>query len=74
MLNKIPDCPKCGEDEMWRPPGKELSLKCYWCGWSSGPLIGIGAQHIVADGESVVQRIERAVHEARAQLEQREAL
>jgi len=64
MLTKLPDCPRCLEDELWRVPGKDLRVRCYLCGWDSGPLI-------VADGESVAQRIERAVLEARAQRERR---
>lgn len=63
MMSILPDCPVCGEDELWRPPHKPNSLKCYLCGWDSGPLQ-------VADGETMAQRYERAVSDAKAKQEQ----
>lgn len=37
-MRKLPDCPRCYEDELWRVPGKKLQIKCYVCGWDSGIL------------------------------------
>lgn len=40
MNNKLPDCPRCDEDELYRLPGKETKIRCYSCNWDSG-LLGI---------------------------------
>lgn len=38
-MNKIPDCPRCGEDELWFVADLPHSfrLRCYLCGYDSGP-------------------------------------
>lgn len=33
MRRKLPDCPKCGLDELWLRRHKFwLDVMCYWCG------------------------------------------
>lgn len=46
-MRKLPDCPKCQEDELWRVPGKELQLRCYLCGWDSGVIAAADWQNDV---------------------------
>lgn len=48
-------CPHCGEDELWRPPGKNI-VSCQECGWHSGALT-------LHPGETVAERLERAIVE-----------
>lgn len=32
-MRKLPDCPRCGEDELWILRHADyVDLKCYWCG------------------------------------------
>lgn len=33
-MRKLPDCPKCQEDELWlQPTSGSLHIRCYECGW-----------------------------------------
>ena len=48
-------CPKCGEDELWHPPGQNIA-KCKECGWDSGELT-------LHPGETMAERWERAIVE-----------
>lgn len=35
LKSKLPDCPKCDEDELWvQTFSGALIVKCYLCGWS----------------------------------------
>jgi ribosomal protein S27AE len=38
-MNKIPDCPRCGEDELWflADLPNYFRLRCHLCGYDSGP-------------------------------------
>lgn len=37
MMRKLPDCPKCEENDLrLSRAGHELWLHCYECGWKSG--------------------------------------
>lgn len=38
MNKKLPDCPECGLDELYRLPGKATRVQCYACSWDSGIL------------------------------------
>lgn len=32
-MRKLPDCPRCGEDELWILRHADyVDVKCYWCG------------------------------------------
>lgn len=59
MLTRLPDCPRCQEDELWLVPGKEVVVRCYLCGWDSG---------VIAEGHAVTRAdlIERVVRNERA--------
>lgn len=50
LKEKLPNCPKCGEDELW-VVCDEISyrLRCYRCGLDAGP-------RAVADGETLDER------------------
>jgi hypothetical protein len=57
-MNKLPDCPRCGEDELWVAPYHDLRVRCYRCNWDSGIIV-------VGTGETVDQAIAKAVEEYR---------
>jgi uncharacterized protein (DUF983 family) len=49
MMRKLPDCPKCGEDELWlKHISFTVQLKCYLCGWSSGIVTPMAGQDLDA--------------------------
>lgn len=39
LTRKLPDCPRCGEDELWCNPGEDIRVRCYFCGWDSGAIV-----------------------------------
>lgn len=40
MTKKLPDCPKCGEDELWLwRTGDSFRVRCYLCGWDSDDVV-----------------------------------
>lgn len=55
---KMPDCPRCGQDELYIGSVWWLSVNCYLCSWTSDEIK-------VWDGESISDAIERAVEDAK---------
>lgn len=55
-MNKLPDCPLCGLDELWlsRFDDGTREVRCYFCDWVSGPIA-------MLDGVSEADRIENVV-------------
>jgi hypothetical protein len=56
-MKKLPNCPRCQEDELWRVPGKEIRIRCYECGYDSGVLEPI-RDHVVileVDEDALIQ-------------------
>jgi len=37
-MKKLPDCPKCENDELYLLPGQETRVRCYFCGYDSGTM------------------------------------
>ncbi len=53
-MTKLPNCPRCGDDELWRVPETGVRLRCYECGWDSQVFLQ-------RTGESVDDTIARAI-------------
>lgn len=51
-MTKLPNCPRCGDDELWRVPGKQLQVRCYECGYDSGIL----AEDKPADADALIAK------------------
>ena len=59
MMRKLPDCSKCGEDELYLYSSDgTFVLACAECGWNSGIVT-------VADGQSLDDAIAAAVGKAK---------
>lgn len=44
LARKLPNCPKCKEDELWLTRrGYLFRLRCYLCGWDSDEIEQVGA-------------------------------
>lgn len=40
MRTKLPDCPRCSEDELWLwRTGDSVRVRCYLCGWDSDDIV-----------------------------------
>lgn len=61
-MTKLPDCPKCQEDELWFARYHGLyKVSCYLCGWNAYGDIGTKE-----DGQELEDAIAEAVAAARA--------
>lgn len=58
MRTKLPDCPRCEEDELWLWRGGDVfEVKCYLCGWSTGRVTLATGQDIK---DVIAQKVEAA--------------
>lgn len=58
LTRKLPDCPKCGEDELYFSSAWAWCVSCYLCGWTSD-IFSVGYEETPSDA------IERVVEAAK---------
>lgn len=57
-MRKLPDCPKCGEPELWvNGNGPSMKISCYECGWNTTIMLPMTAETI---GDKIAAAVKAA--------------
>jgi uncharacterized Zn finger protein len=58
MRVNLPNCPKCGENELWlKRMGDTCEVSCYECGWTTGRITLATGQDM---GDVIAKTVEAA--------------